>query len=101
MSTRAGKVIVTEHEGIRVEWSQAQYARLQEIKARPASLREMDRTRNALPRDPADFSNAQRRAYAEVFGDALAEDLFGFGPWLSREQSRLSRERKNRREARR
>ena len=83
--------------GIEVEFSRAQLAKILEIKRRPVEER-IKGKHDGLQRIPTntdDFSLSQRRCYAEVHGDAIAEELWGDGPWLRKWQTKRYTDRRS------
>jgi hypothetical protein len=83
-------------DNLSCEFSREELARLLEIKRRPS--RPASHEREIIPLEPCDFSPTQKRYYAEIHGDALAYALFGHGPWLKSEQTRMSTERRKKRD---
>jgi hypothetical protein len=71
--------------------STLEIARVAEIKAR--KNRKPRTGFDVVPRRFSEYKSYHKRMYAEVFGDAAAEAVFGRGPWLKAEQSRMSFER--------
>ena len=72
-------------------FSTLEIERIRAIRARPRD-RGQQKTFE-LPRLYSEYKNWQKTCFAEVFGDAAAETIFGAGPWLKSERSRLSFER--------
>jgi hypothetical protein len=75
--------------------STLEIARVAAIKARPD--RKPRTGFDEVPRRFSEYKAYHKRMYAEVFGDAAAEAVFGYGPWLKSEQSRMVMEREQKR----
>jgi hypothetical protein len=96
-------VLLDYGSGLNCWFSKVEYARLCAIKARPKSERGYGHEPCPLPKRVSQYSQSQKTFYAEIYGDAAAEIVFGVGPWLGRvrnatlaEQERKRRERKRR-----
>lgn len=70
--------------GTACRFTNVEYARLAEIRSREPALRATHYELPRIPRRFSEFSDHQKWLYAQVIGDAEAEELFGFGPWLQR-----------------
>jgi hypothetical protein len=82
---------------IEMGFTSLEIARVQAIKNRK---RNKQGTRNdicVVPKLFSDYNSVHKLCYAQVFGDAAAEAIFGIGPWLTRirnERVRGPRKRK-------
>ena len=69
--------------------TEAERERLAAVKARPRDpASHGPHEHEILPRHLEDFSLTQKALHAEVVGDAEAERIFGFGPWLRTERTK-------------
>jgi len=69
---------------IEMGFSSVEISRVAAIKGRPRNHQGLRSDIMPLPRLFSEYSGLHKRCYAEVFGDAAAEVIFGYGPWLGR-----------------
>ena len=84
--------------GVECSFTTEEITRLQKVASTPRSPYEKQ-SRQLLPKELKDFSNAQKELFADVLGDTKAIEVFGNGPWTREARKAVAKARVERRKA--
>jgi hypothetical protein len=70
---------------VEMGFSSVEIAKVQALRSRPRGQGQRN-DRFVIPKLFSDYNSFHKSCYADVFGDAAAEVIFGRGPWLAKER---------------
>ena len=89
---RTGFFVSLDYGGVEVRLTETEYLKLRAIRSRPAEAHH-GKEPIAIPLRPENFSGYHKTIYADLHGDAAAQELFGDGPWLKKNHISKKRRR--------